>query len=487
MRKPLIALFFCLLVLLGIGILGLSLAGCGGANTVTIGGGGTTAGMAPVSLTVGDDPPTGVAVIRFQVQITSATLQPTDTTQPAVPMLLSPMNVELLHLQTETAPLGNINVPAGSYSGITASFANPQMTIFNNTNQTLTLGTQSCAVNQFCVFNPPLNQTSATVASPTAPFPVTLSANSPLGFEMHFDVNASVQGDLTVSPKITLKQVVPATATSPISQFHIIGRITSLTSPSFMLQAGFGGLTTSITTNNSTTYNFPSCAADNFSCLADGQVVDVGVNLIPGGTFTASSVRLLEAQNIPSLQGVIVRVNSTANTFDMILQDLQESFPSVLPGLLITVQTNSSTTFNVNTDGVTIPAGLTFTNAAGLVVGQTVEIHPMATPVIAPGPTALPLINVSTDSVTLESSQLAGVVGTVNATGVPPNFTLLQLSPVLARSSISLVDVDTVTGTVFIDVTGIGGMHAGDKVFVGGLLFNTTGAPTLVAERVRDN
>src|SRR5579864_1898449 len=265
MRKALVALFFCLAVLLGIGLFGLSLAGCGSAGTVTIGNPGTTAGTALVSLTVGDDPPQGVAVLRFQVQITSAMLQPTDTTQPAVSMLLSPMNVELLHLQTETAPLGNVNVPSGSYSSITASFANPQMTIFNNTNQTLTLGAQSCAANQFCVFNPPLNQASATVQAPTAPFPVTLTANSPLGFEMHFDVNASVQGDLTITPKITVKQVVPPTATSPISQFHVVGRITTVTTPSFMLQTGFGGFTASITTNSSTAFNFPTCAADNFS------------------------------------------------------------------------------------------------------------------------------------------------------------------------------------------------------------------------------
>jgi hypothetical protein len=485
MRKSLFSLFSCLIVLLGIGFFGVTLAGCAATNTLTSGG-GPSAGMSSVSLTVGDDPPTGVAVIRFQVQITSATLQPTDTSQPAVSILASPTNVELLHLQTETAPLGNVNVSAGMYSSLTATFANPQMTIFNNTNQTLTLGTQTCAANQFCVFNPPLNQTTATVTAPTAPFPVTLAANSPVGFEMHFDVNASVQGDLTVSPRITVKQIVPPTATSPISQFHIVGRITTVTNPSFMLQTGFGGLTASITTNSSTAFAFPTCAADNFSCLVDGQVVDVGVNLIPDGTFTATSIQLLEPRNLPSLQGVVVRVNSGANTFDMILQDLQESFPSVLPGLLITVQTNTSTVFSVDTDGVTIPAGLTFTNSAGLVVGQTVEIHPTGTPAVTPGG-ALPIITVSADGVTLEPSQIAGIVGTVNASGVPPSFTLLQLSPVLAHASISLIDVDSVTGTVFIDVTGIGVMHAGDKVFVGGLLFNTTGAPTLVAERVRDN
>jgi hypothetical protein len=75
----------------------------------------------------------------------------------------------------------------------------------------------------------------------------------------------------------------------------------------------------------------------------------------------------------------------------------------------------------------------------------------------------------------------------VNSSGNPAGFTLLQLSPILTHSNISLIDVDTVTGTVFIDVTGLGGINSGDRVFVGGLLFNTTGAPTLVAERVRDN
>jgi hypothetical protein len=487
MRKALFGLFFCLIILLAIGLLGIGLAGCGSGNMVQVGNPGGSVGMAPVSLTVGDDPPTGVAIIRFQVQITSATLQPTNTADPAVSMLLSPMNVELLHLQTETAPLGNINVPAGSYSSLTASFANPQMTIFNNTNQTLTLGTQSCAANQFCVLNPPLNQMSATVQSPTAPFPVTLSANSPVGFEMHFDVNASVQGNLTVSPTITVKQVIPPTATSPISNFHVVGRITSVSTPNFMIQAGFGGLAASIETNSSTTYSFPACAADNFSCLSDGQVVDVGVNLIPGGTFVATSVRFLEQPNVPSLQGIVVSVNAAANSFNMILMDMQESFTSVVPGLLITVQTNSSTTFSVDSGGVTIPSNLSFTNLAGIVAGQTVEIHPLATPVVTPSPTALPLITVSTDSVTLEPSQVAGVVGTVNASGAPPNFTLLQLSPLLTHSNISLIDVDVVSGTAFIDVTGLGSVNPGDRVFVGGLLFNTTGAPTLVAERVRDN
>jgi hypothetical protein len=442
---------------------------------------------ANVSFTVGDDPPAGVAILRFQVQITSAILQPQNTSQSPVSMLLGPANVELLHLQTETAPLGNINVPAGTYTGLTASFANPEMTIFNNTSQTLTMGAQSCAPSQFCVFNPTLDQSSATVTAPTAPFPVTLSASSPVGFEMHFDVNASIQGDLTVSPMITLKQIIPPTATTPIDQFHIVGRVSSVSSPDFTLQTGFGGLSLSAVTNSSTTYAFgPTCGANDFACLMDGQVVRVDLNLLPGGTLVATHVRLLEQQNFNSLQGLVISVNAAQNSFNMILLDLQESFTSVLPGLVVTVQTNGSTTFSVDSDGITVPAGLTFTGISSFVPGQTVEIHPMATPVVTPGPAVLPLINVSTDSVTLESTDLSGIIGSMDAGGNPLNFTLISLSPFFGHASVSLIQVDTVTAdTQYINVSGLSGLGAGDNVSVGGLLFNTAINPTIAAERIR--
>jgi hypothetical protein len=481
MRKVFLGLTICAMCALAI-----TFIGCGGSFSAGTGPISSNPSSTQVSLTVGDDPPAGVAILRFQIQITSAELQPSNPALPQISMLLSPLNVELLHLQTETAPLGNINVPTGTYNGLTATFANAQMTVFNNSASTLTLGSQTCAVNQICIFNPPLNQTTASVASPIAPFPVILSANSPLGFEMHFDVNASVQGNLTVTPQITLRQVAPASPTSPVEQFHVIGRVTSVSSPNFILQTGFTNISAPIKTDSSTTYDFGSaCPANNFSCIADGQVLGVAVNLIPGGALTATHVRLLETANLPSLQGVIVRVNAAQNQFDMVLQDLQETFASVNPGLLISVQTNGSTTFSVDSDGVTIPAGLAFTGVAGLMPGQTVTVHPSATPVVTPGPTALPLINVPADSVSLEATEISGIIGSVNGGGTPPNFMLVALSPLFTHASVTLIQVDSVTGTIYINANGFADLTAGNKVSVGGLLFNTPVTPTVVAERVR--
>src|ERR1700681_1106154 len=69
----------------------------------------TTPAAVPVTMSVQDSPPAGGAVLSFEIQITSATLQPGN-----VPLLAKPTDVELEHLQSEPALLGSLNVPAGT-------------------------------------------------------------------------------------------------------------------------------------------------------------------------------------------------------------------------------------------------------------------------------------------------------------------------------------------------------------------------------------
>ena len=99
----------------------------------------------------------------------------------------------------------------------------------------------------------------------TAPFPITLASNSPLGLLLHFDVNSSVSSDLlTITPTIDLKQLVPTAGV--IHQEHLVGTITDVSSPpNFTLQPGLGaptpvGLTTPptflIKTDTNTKYSF---------------------------------------------------------------------------------------------------------------------------------------------------------------------------------------------------------------------------------------
>src|SRR5574340_378746 len=83
-----------------------------------------TANGVPMSLTIGDTPPNGVGVLFFEASITGATLQPADSSKPAVSVLNSPVEVEFGHLQTDTAFLNLANVAPDTYSSMTLTFGN---------------------------------------------------------------------------------------------------------------------------------------------------------------------------------------------------------------------------------------------------------------------------------------------------------------------------------------------------------------------------
>src|SRR6266850_6201018 len=102
------------------------LSACGGSTN------SMTAVGVPMSLTIRDTPPSGVAVLFFEASITGASLQPSDSTKPAVSVLSAPVEVEFGHLQTDTAFLSLANVPPDAYGSIRLTFGSAQLTIANH-------------------------------------------------------------------------------------------------------------------------------------------------------------------------------------------------------------------------------------------------------------------------------------------------------------------------------------------------------------------
>ena len=183
----------------------LCLAGCSSNSTSS----NTPSGTVPVSMTIHDTPPTGVSILSFEIHITGASLQPSGSGASAVPLLSAPDEIELEHLQTNSAFLGSVSVPAGSYSGLSVTFANPQMTILNNTAAAITVGSQTCNIGQICEVTPALNQAGVTVNS-NPPFPITLSSSSPVNLQMDFNLNSSIGTDLSVTPTVTVTSATSA-------------------------------------------------------------------------------------------------------------------------------------------------------------------------------------------------------------------------------------------------------------------------------------
>src|SRR5580692_4542580 len=104
--------------------------GCGGGKSTP------TASAVPVVLTIQDQPPAGLTALSFQIQITGVSLQGSSASND-VSLLSSPVTVNLSDLQTVNSLLANTSAPAGTYSGITITFANPKVTLLNNSGSPL--------------------------------------------------------------------------------------------------------------------------------------------------------------------------------------------------------------------------------------------------------------------------------------------------------------------------------------------------------------
>ncbi|MGD0007209.1 MAG: DUF5666 domain-containing protein [Terriglobia bacterium] len=483
----------------------LFMAGCGSQSSVT-----TTPPSNPnpaVSLTVTDTPPAGVTVLFFQLSITGASLSPG-----GVSLLSStnPIPVNVSQLQTDSAFLGSTNVPAGTYTSLSVTFSNPQLTIYNGSGATIGSGANVCANNSVCQLTP--STTPLTLTFSTAPFPVTLTANSPLAFQLDIHLDTVIQPDLTVNLAatngVTISQLPAPPSGTPITALgNLTGTVQGglpysvVPNPDqvqslLVLQTG-DGRTFDIGLTSSTTYSYPSsvCSANNFACLATGQIVKVELSLPTDGTLLASEVDYVQPAGQTVVEGNIIRLSTSAAgaIMDMILQQGPPTpTPNALPfGQRVTVTVPASgVTYTVDSGSFTIPGGLSFATYTDLVVGQEVSV------VVVPGslttasgsgsstPWAGPAATTfTTNSITLEPSQITGSVPVLDASALSfwlstnPNYFIPPATPLAGPPTPAPVNitVQTTSGTTFTNFTpdSISGLAVNDVVSVGGWLFSS--------------
>jgi hypothetical protein len=465
--------------------------GCGGGMSSSQAP--TTANMTQATLTIHDNPPMGVTVLSFEIEVTGAALQPSDSSQQPVSMLNEPEDIELEHLQTESAFLASKSVPTGTYNSLMVSFANPKMTIQNQTGMTLAAGGQVCADKQVCEFDPKLNQSSVTVQTPNQPFPITLTMNSPVVLKMDFNIDSSIQqSDLSVTPTISLMQL-PAPNSSGGDQgdedMEIVGTVTSIGQNTFMIQTGMNGPSYTITTDNNTQFDFgTSCSAENFSCMQTGQIVKVDAKMQSDGSLLGLAVKFFQPPNQMSFGGTITSVGSGGGSFQIVLFDEElfgsDEMGSFSMGAPITINLATGATFSIDTGGFMLPSGLNFASAADLMVGQKVRLHPTGAPTGTP-----PNLTITVDQVQLEPSDVTATITAINTGGNPQTFTLATLPSFFTNAGIMSIQVDVLSTTQFETeedqmVSGLSSSKSGDTVSVRGLLFNTMTTPTVVAEKV---
>ena len=145
-----------------------------------------TSQTSAVTLTVTDAPPAGVTVLSFEVTVNSAVLNPGN-----VQLITNPQRIEVKQLETDSAFLSTMNVPAGTYQSITVNVTNPELTVMNNSGAAI----GNCANNSVCHLEP---AAAGNVTFSSAPFPVVLAGGSPTGFQVDLNVANMISGTLGV-------------------------------------------------------------------------------------------------------------------------------------------------------------------------------------------------------------------------------------------------------------------------------------------------
>jgi len=430
---------------------------------------------AAVSLTMTDTPPAGVTLLSFEVNVTGATLNPGN-----VDLLggKGPIQIEVKQLETESAFLSTATVTPGTFTSLTMTFANPELTFKNDTGAALA----GCPVGAVCEIKP-----TGTLTS-TVNFPgsgIVIMANSPIGIQV--DVNpdtilsATLGVDFSLSGAVSVQQLAmkPAGELEDLDDLRGAVQTLDTTNKNFTLHTADGDFP--ITTDSNTEFDFEACAANNFSCLQTNQVVEVDAKLMAGGMFLAKKIEFEDDAEDDELEGIVFKIDD-ATHFEMVVLDELRSVNNVNVGNP-TVVTLSNPAFQVKADGLSIPNALQggfegATDTSQLLPGQTVEIR--LTGPANPGPP----VTITTNRVRLRMTQFTANVKAGSI--VPPNFSVDTLPALFTNAGISSIHVQTSSNTDFEGVSGVTALADGNTVSLRGLLFkNAALSPELVVKKVR--
>lgn len=448
-------------------------AGCSGSSPVAP---PPPAQAAQMSVSMTDAPPAGVTVLSFEVSVSGASLLPG-----SVDLLAgkTPPRIEVKKLETESAFLSTLSIPAGTYTSLNLTFANPEVTFLNNTGATLA----GCANGAICEIKP-AGTLSATV---NGNFAVTAGMQSGLLVDVNLAslISNSMGVDFSAAGAVTATQQTQRAKGELEDLDDVDGILKSPANNQFTLQTGDMGNIT-VTTDSSTEFgDFAGCAAANFSCLVDGQSVEVDLMVLGTGSFLAKKVELhdsvAEAAD-DEVDGVVSKIDS-ATQFEVVVIDELRNIANVSVGnpIIVTLQANPS--FRVDANGLQVPSslGAAFTAAGDtsqLLPGQTVQVRVRST---SGGPAPAP-ITVATDRVRLRMTRFTATVsGAVSGS----NFNVGSLPGIFTANGVNLIQVQTSSSTNFENTTGTSGLASGNTVSLRGLLFVSAPNPVLIADKVR--
>jgi len=434
-----------------------------------------------VVLAVTDTPPSNVSILSAEVTLTGATFTPGN-----VPLFSGSTTIELTRLQSDIAYLATAtNVTAGSYTGVILTFANPMLTIENDT--TSAIG--GCAVGSICTIVPTSTANLSTTASLLQTVPIAANSVTGLLIDVNLDnlLSATLGADFKNGASIS--SFTPAGAGAPlVGAEDVVGQVSSPDSAhnTFSLQNATGSF--SLAVDSSTTFfQFPSsaCTTTGFACLHANQILSVDIGIRADGTPVARNILFEDADNSDTeVEGMITSTNMGSQQFSIVILAESSSVSGLLIGNKATVQYSISpaTTFDidfVHADNVQVSTTccsfVPLITSSDLSVGQQVSIRRNSS---SSGSTII------ADRIRLRSTRVVATVSSIGSL----SFFLTSPPSIYTGHTISTIQVEVPTSAILSDENNnsipFSGITNNFVVAARGPLFNVSGTRTLVATKV---
>jgi Domain of unknown function (DUF4382) len=318
----------------GLLVLGLVavVSGCGGGASTTPEATENESGSVFVT---GTDAPLP-SVLSFQVDITGMTVS--DGTNPPVPVLNGTQTVDFARLNGLHTLLDLNSIPAGTYSSVTVTLANPEIAYMNVTSPQTTPPTRPTITTLNGTSSPAVTLTQSSVPIPLTT-PLTVSAGDIIGLSFDFDLRDSIQVDANgnftgvVNPTLVLKAVTPSDADAYIDDF--VAGVTNTGSASFMIQGPHGHQFT-VNVNDQTEWE----NGESISNLTSTSIVEISGTIDrTSGAILADTVAIV-SQDSFFAGGLITFVDpatGAANDFDLYVRSVLPSGTGFQSGQISTI------------------------------------------------------------------------------------------------------------------------------------------------------
>jgi hypothetical protein len=453
-----------------------ALAGC--RDNAQLGSQNQNNGNSSVVLAMTDTPPSNVTILSAEVTLTGATLAPGN-----VSLFSGSTTVELTRLQTDVAYLATASkIAAGNYTSVTLTFANPSLTIENDTPSVI--GT--CAVGKICTM-PPTSTANLSTTIPLSSFTVAASSTTGLLIDVNLDnlLSAAMGADFSAGTAVTSFTPL-GTGAPPSNAEDVVGQVGNVNASSNTFTLTNATATYSLKVDNTSSFfQFPvssACPSATFGCLQNNQILSVDIGIQADGSILARNIVFEDADGSDAeVEGTITSTNVGSRQFSIVTLGVSSAGTGLSIGEPATVQNSVSpqSTFDVDfvhaDSSLVSTAGFVFTAPADLVAGQQVSIRRNSA---SSGATIV------ADRVRLRSSRITATVqtigsGIINLSSLPSIF--------FGQGGITQIQSQTSVPTVYFEIgrtINISDVALSDIVSVRGPLFNVSGGRTLVATKV---